>query len=176
MSYEYDYERFEQLLQHHLNAMYHDSDEGSEIGENISSVEEVKIIFDGYGDLETGEGALYQYVEGGNQNMESFAVFIHKDALTEGFVFPEHEFTPWALIHRPKEEVCIWVWHDLENDEWEILDLEERLEDTELNTEQVMTIMEELHNRYFQHWDKPVFEVDPTTGMAAWPFPTKDSK
>jgi hypothetical protein len=108
--------------------------------------------------------------------MESFAVFIHKDALTEGFVFPEHEFTPWALIHRPKEEVCIWVWHDLENDEWEILDLEERLEDTELNTEQVMTIMEELHNRYFQHWDKPVFEVDPTTGMAAWPFPTKDSK
>jgi hypothetical protein len=90
----YDYERFEELLKHHLDAMYHDSDEGSEIGENISSVEEVKIIFDGYGDLETGEGALYQYVEGGNKNMESFAVFIHKDALTEGFVFPEHEFTP----------------------------------------------------------------------------------
>ena len=171
----YDYERFEELLKHHLDAMYHDSDEGSEIGENISSVEEVKIIFDGYGDLETGEGALYQYVEGGNKNMESFAVFIHKDALTEGFVFPEHEFTPWALIHRPKEEVCIWVWHDLENDEWEILDLEERLEDTELNTEQVMTIMEELHNRYFQHWDSPVFETN-EDGKAAWPFPKKDKK
>ena len=39
----YDYERFEELLKHHLDAMYHDSDEGSEIGENISSVEEVKI-------------------------------------------------------------------------------------------------------------------------------------
>jgi hypothetical protein len=167
----YDYERFEELLQHHLDAMYHDSDEGSDIGENISSVEEVKIIFDGYGDLETDE----EYIEGGNKNMESFAVFIHKDALTEGFVFPEHEFTPWALIHRPKEEVCIWVWHDVENDEWEILDLEERLEDTELNTEQVMTIMEELHNRYFQHWDSPVFETD-KDGKAAWPFPTKDSK
>ena len=167
----YDYERFEELLQHHLDAMYHDSDEGSDIGENISSVEEVKIIFDGYGDLETDD----EYIEGGNKNMESFAVFIHKDALTEGFVFPEHEFTPWALIHRPKEEVCIWVWHDLENDEWEILDLEERLEDTELNTEQVMTIMEELHNRYFQHWDSPVFETD-KDGKAAWPFPTKDSK
>jgi hypothetical protein len=167
----YDYERFEELLKHHLDAMYHDSDEGSDIGENISSVEEVKIIFDGYGDLETDD----EYIEGGNKNMESFAVFIHKDALTEGFVFPEHEFTPWALIHRPKEEVCIWVWHDLENDEWEILDLEERLEDTELNTEQVMTIMEELHNRYFQHWDSPVFETD-KDGKAAWPFPTKDSK
>jgi hypothetical protein len=167
----YDYGRFEELLKHHLDAMYHDSDEGSDIGENISSVEEVKIIFDGYGDLETDD----EYIEGGNKNMESFAVFIHKDALTEGFVFPEHEFTPWALIHRPKEEVCIWVWHDVENDEWEILDLEERLEDTELNTEQVMTIMEELHNRYFQHWDSPVFETD-KDGKAAWPFPTKDSK
>ena len=170
MPYEYDYERFEELLHHHLDAMYHDSDEGSEIGENVSSVEEMKIIFDGYGDLETDD----EYIEGGNKNMESFAVFIHKDALTEGFVFPEHDMTPWALIHRPSEEVCIWVWHDVENDEWEILDLEERLEDTELNTEQVMTIMEELHDRYF----KPIETKFDVKGMptAAWPFPTGDKK
>jgi hypothetical protein len=158
---------FEELLQHHLDAMYHDSDEGSEIGENVSSVEEMKIIFDGYGDLETDD----EYIEGGNKNMESFAVFIHKDALTEGFVFPEHDMTPWALIHRPSEEVCIWVWHDVENDEWEILPLEERLEDTELNGEQVMTIMEELHERYFKMNDEPVFEVRPK-GHSSWPFPT----
>jgi hypothetical protein len=172
MPFEYDYERFEELLQHHLDSMHHDSDEGSDIGENISSIEEVKIIFDGYGDLETDD----EYIEGGNKNMESFAVFIHKDALTEGFVFPEHEFTPWALIHRPKEEVCVYVWHDVEKNEWEILDLEERLEDTELNTEQVMTIMEELHDRYFKPWEKPVFETDSKTGMPAWPFPTGDKK
>ena len=158
---------FEELLQYHLDAMYHDSDEGSEIGENVSSVEEMKIIFDGYGDLETDD----EYIEGGNKNMESFAVFIHKDALTEGFVFPEHDMTPWALIHRPSEEVCIWVWHDVENDEWEILPLEERLEDTELNGEQVMTIMEELHERYFKMNDEPVFEVRPK-GHSSWPFPT----
>ena len=167
MPYEYNYERFEELLHHHLDAMYHDSDEGSEIGENVSSVEEMKIIFDGYGDLETDD----EYIEGGNKNMESFAVFIHKDALTEGFVFPEHDMTPWALIHRPSEEVCIWVWHDVENDEWEILDLEERLEDTELNTEQVMTIMEELHDRYF----KPI-EFDGELAPSSWPFPTGDKK
>ena len=158
---------FEELLQHHLDAMYHDSDEGSEIGENVSSVEEMKIIFDGYGDLETDD----EYIEGGNKNMESFAVFIHKDALTEGFVFPEHDMTPWALIHRPSEEVCIWVWHDVEKNEWEILDLEERLEDTELNSEQVMNIMEELHERYFKMNDEPVFEVRPK-GHSSWPFPT----
>jgi len=172
MPFEYDYERFEELLQHHLDAMYHDSDEGSDIGENVSSVEEMKIIFDGYGDLETDN----EYIEGGNKNMESFAVFIHKDALSEGFVFPEHDSAWNMIIHRPKEEVCVYVWHDVEKNEWEILDLEERLEDTELNTEQVMTIMEELHNRYFQPWEKPVFEIDPTTGMAAWPFPTGDKK
>jgi len=172
MPFEYNYERFEELLQHHLDAMYHDSDEGSDIGENVSSVEEMKIIFDGYGDLETDD----EYIEGGNKNMESFAVFIHKDALTEGFVFPEHDSAWNMIIHRPKEEVCIWVWHDVEKNEWEILDLEERLEGTELNTEQVMTIMEELHDRYFKPWEKPVFETDSKTGMPAWPFPTGDKK
>ena len=158
---------FEELLQHHLDAMYHDSDEGSEIGENVSSVEEMKIIFDGYGDLETDD----EYIEGGNKNMESFAVFIHKDALTEGFVFPEHDMTPWALIHRPSEEVCIWVWHDVENNEWEILPLEERLEDVDMTEEEVMNILEVLHERYFKMNDEPVFEVRPK-GHSSWPFPT----
>jgi hypothetical protein len=173
MPFEYDYERFEELLQHHLDAMYHDSDEGSDIGENVSSVEEMKIIFDGYGDLETDD----EYIEGGNRNMESFAVFIHKDALTEGFVFPEHDMTPWALIHRPSEEVCIWVWHDVKNNEWEILPLEDRLEDTELNTEQVMTIMEELHDRYFKPIERSKLD-NHIKGLspAAWPFPTGDKK
>ena len=73
----------------------------------------VKIIFDGYGyDEETND-------EQGNKNMLSFAVFVHKDSLTKEF--PPHELTPWALIHRPKEEVCIWAWYDVENDEVEII-------------------------------------------------------
>ena len=169
MPFEYDYQRFDELLQYHLDAMYHDSDEGSEIGENVSSIEEVKIIFDGYGDLETDD----EYIEGGNKNMESFAVFIHKDALAEGFVFPEHDSAWNMIIHRPKEEVCVYVWHDVEKNEWEILDLEERLEDTELNTEQVMTIMEELHKRYFESSTIDFGDVLPTS---AWPFPTGDKK
>jgi hypothetical protein len=169
MPFEYDYERFEELLQHHLDAMHHDSDEGSDIGENISSIEEVKIIFDGYGYNEETD-------EDDNKNMESFTIFIHKNALAEGFEFPEHDMTPWCLIHRPKEEVCVYAWHDLEKDEWEILDLEERLQDTELNVEEVMEIMEGLHERYFKPWEKPVFETDSKTGMPAWPFPTGEPK
>lgn len=77
----------------------------------------VKIIFDGYGyDEETNE-------ENANENMMSFAVFVHKNSLTEEF--PEHEFTPWALIHRPKEEVCIHVWYDVESDEVEVIPFED---------------------------------------------------
>jgi len=162
----YDYERFEELLKHHLEAMWRDPDE-LEIGENISDVAEVKIIFDGYGDLETED----EYIEGGNKNMESYAIFIHKDALSEGFEFPEHDMTPWALIHRPSEEVCVYAWYDVEKDYWEILDLEERLEDTELNVEQVMEIMEGLHERYFKPIDFSG-ELAPST----WPFPTKGDK
>ena len=77
----------------------------------------VKIIFDGYGyDEETNE-------ENTNKNMVSFAVFVHKNSLVEEF--PPHDITPWALIHRPKEEVCIWVWYDVENDVVDVIPFED---------------------------------------------------
>ena len=169
MTFEFGYERFDELLKQHLDEMYHDSDEGSDIGEDISSIREVKIIFDGYGDLETDD----DYIEGGNKNMESFAIFIHKDALSDGFVFPEHDITPWALIHRPSEEVCIYAWHDVANDSWDILPLEDRLEDVGMTEEEVMNILEVLHERYF----KPIERSELNNHIkglaaAAWPFPT----
>ncbi len=171
----YDYERFEELLKHHLDAMYHDSDEGSEIGENISSVEEVKIIFDGYGDLEDeDENGEYRYTEGGNKNMESFAIFIHKDALVEDFIFPHHDvfgFTFGSMIqHRPAEEVCIYAWHDVVEDTWDILPLEDRLDDSnEMDETDVMKILEGLYELYFKPWEGK-FTTDPITGLPNWPF------
>ena len=140
---DYDYQRYEELLRHHLNAMYHDSDEGSDIGEDVSSIPEVKIIFDGYGDLEDeDENGEYRYTEGGNKNMESFAIFIHKDSLTEDFVFPEHvvyQFTFGGMIqHRPDEEVCIYAWHDVELSE-----------DNAMDENDVMMILEGLYLKYF---------------------------
>ena len=141
MSYEYDYERFEELIQNHLDVMWRYSDE-LEIGEDISDLREVKIIFDGYGYNEETD-------EQDDKNMESYAIFIHKDALNEGFEFPPHELTPWALIHRPKEEVCIYAWYDVENDIWDILPLEDRLTDCAMSEEDVMNILEGLHVKYF---------------------------
>ena len=141
---DYDYEAFERCMMHLLNDMYRDSDE-LEIGENISSIPEVKIIFDGYGDLDTEE----EYIEGGNTDMESYAIFIHKDSLTEDFEFPEHDMTPWALIHRPKEEVCIYAWYDVAEDYWEILPLEERVYDTTMKENDAMKILLGLEEKYF---------------------------
>ncbi len=147
--YEYDYKRFDDIIVALLTTSWREPEE-LQIGEDISDIPEVKIIFDGYGDLEdVDESGNYRYVEGGNKNMESYAVFIHKDSATEDFVFPEHELTPWCLIHRPKEEVCIYIWYDVENDNWDILPLEERVEDTDLTVEQVMGILEALNDKYF---------------------------
>jgi hypothetical protein len=149
IEFEYDYKRFDDIIITLVTSSWRDPDE-LEIGEDISDIPEVKIIFDGYGDLEDeDENGEYRYTEGGNVNMESYAIFIHKDAAQEGFVFPEHDLTPWALIHRPKEEVCIYAWYDVENDNWDILPLEDRIEDTDLTIQQVMSILEALNKRYY---------------------------
>ena len=105
----------------------------------------VKIIFDGFGDLEEENmDGEYKYIENGNVSMKSFAVFIHKNSLTEEF--PPHELTPWALIHRPKEEVCIYVWYDEENDDIDVIPFEEN-NSTELDPELVTELIFAIHKR-----------------------------
>jgi len=153
--FEYDYQRFSEIIKLLLKSAWIDHDDELEIGEDVSDQSEVKIIFDGYGDLEDeDEDGEYRYTEGGNRNMQSFAIFIHNDALTEGFVFPPHNtysFTFGRMIqHRPDEEVCIFAWYDVENDDWDIIPLEDRLsEDNSMDAEDVMRILEGLHQKYF---------------------------
>ena len=153
--FEYDYQRFSEIIKLLLKSAWIDHDDELEIGEDVSDQQEVKIIFDGYGDLEDeDENGEYRYTEGGNRNMQSFAIFIHNDALTEGFVFPPHHtysFTFGRMIqHRPDEEVCIFAWYDVENDDWDIIPLEDRLsEDNSMDAEDVMRILEGLHQKYF---------------------------
>jgi len=153
--FEYDYQRFSEIIKLLLKSAWIDHDDELEIGEDVSDQSEVKIIFDGYGDLEDeDEDGEYRYTEGGNRNMQSFAIFIHNDALTEGFVFPPHNtysFTFGRMIqHRPDEEVCIFAWYDVENDDWDIIPLEDRLsEDNSMDVEDVMRILEGLHQKYF---------------------------
>jgi len=100
----------------------------------------VKIIFDGYADLETEE----EYIEAGDKTQLSFAIFIHKNSLTKEF--PPHEETPWALIHRPKEEVCVWAWYNENTDDVDIIPFEDN-NSTELDHELVYDIIAKIEER-----------------------------
>lgn len=148
---DYDYERYYDILTTILKDAQPEQ-EDLVIGENISTMPEVKIIFDGFGDLETqDENGEYVYEEGGDTNMESYAIFIHKKAMDEGFEFPEHDMTPWALIHRTQDEVCIYAWYDMENDQWDILQLEDRIDtDSPMTAKDVMDILEHLYKKYYE--------------------------
>jgi hypothetical protein len=154
---EYGYNKFEEylikLLENRTEVLE------PEIGDNISPISEIKVAFDGYGDLETEDAnGEYEYVEHGNTNMESYAIYIHKDSARRGFVFPEHDtysFTFGNMVqHRPDEEVCLFAWHEFVEEEdawrWHVIPLEDRLaEDNSLTAEQVMEILEVVVNRYF---------------------------
>ena len=172
---EYDYSKYENILIEMLKASWRDPDD-LEIGVDISDLPEVKITFEGYGDLdEENMDGEYKYIEGGNTNMESYAIFIHKDSLTEDFVFPEHDvfgFTFGSMIqHRPAEEVCIWAWYDVENNSWDILPLEDRLSgDNAMDENDVMTILESLYDKYFKLVENP---DNGTLKPIRWPFPTE---
>ena len=171
---EYDYARYEKILVDMLEGSHRDPDD-LEIGRDISDLPEVKITFEGYGDLdEENMDGEYKYIEGGNTNMESYAIFLHKDALTDDFIFPAHDvfgFTFGSMIqHRPAEEVCIWAWYDVENNSWDILSLEDRLsEDNAMNENDVMKILEGLYDLYIKPWEGK-FTTDPITGLPNWPF------
>ena len=97
----------------------------------------VKIIFDGYGYNEETD------IEDDTNHL-SFAVFVHKNSLTEEF--PPHELTPWALIHRPKEEVCIHVWYDCNEDEVSVIPFEDN-HSTELDHDFVTKLIFEIKER-----------------------------
>lgn len=94
----------------------------------------VKIIFDGYGYNEETD-------EQDDLNILSFAVFVHKDSLN-GKEFPDHELTPWALIHRPKEEVCFYTVYDVKLDQFDMNPFEEG--DTKLAHDYVYQLIRDL--------------------------------
>ncbi|CAB4133461.1 hypothetical protein UFOVP257_204 [uncultured Caudovirales phage] len=163
---EYDYEKVDKVLRYLVDNMLYDVD-NLEIGENISDDTAVKIIFDGYGDLEEDENG--EYVEGGNKNMESYAIFIHKNSADPEFEFPEHDLTPWALIHRPDEEVCVYGWHDVNNDSWDFTMIEDT--STNLSKEVITKLIDDLYESYGLDEEEEENTSGVLTPNAAWPFP-----
>jgi len=134
---------------------------GDESGNVIPGI---KIIFDGYGENDDGTADL---------DNESYTVFIHRDSLdlTE---FPSHEQTPWALIHRPKEEVCIYCWYNAITGDVDVIPFEDN-NGTELDHDYVTSLIFELERKWFgtEEYDSD----DHLTKLRddnGWPFPTAD--
>lgn len=113
------------------------------IGEDISPIPEIKIIFNEYGyDEETD-------TEGGNLQVESYSLFVHKNSLDDGFIFPEHEQTGWSLlVHRPLEEVCVYAAYDVDEDCWHINYPEDSDHNSGLTYESVRDILKVFYARY----------------------------
>lgn len=128
---------YSEVVEGWLRTFISTMDEGElEAGDDSGVVPDgVKIIFDGYGENDDGST---------DYNTESFAIFVHKNSLTEPF--PPHELTPWALIHRPKEEVCIWAWYDVENDDVTIIPFEDN-NSTELDISFVTDLIFKIAER-----------------------------
>lgn len=139
---DYDYSFYRQVITALWNAAWRDP-ANLEIGEDITDIPAVKIIFDGYGYNEETD-------EQDNVNMESYALFIHRRSGEPDFEFPPHDLTPWALIHRPREEVCIYLWYDVENEELSIQDLDET-SDSDLTVVEIMAILQTLWDTWFDY-------------------------
>lgn len=130
----------DEILEYFLNEARSNTDE-LVIGEDISPIPELKIIFDGYQeDEDTGED-IY--------SSESYAFFIHKDALTKGFTFPKHDNGGWTLIHRPDEEICLSAWYDTDENIWTLPDdWNDSIDDKKLTVKQFEDILGKLYKKY----------------------------
>lgn len=114
--------------------------DGYVIGEDISPVPELKIIFDGFAEDDNGDD---------DQSSESYAIFIHKDAMKKGFAFPKHDDTPWTVVHRPNEEICLSAWYNNEECYWTLPeDWSVAINSKNLTVKQFEDILSKLYIRY----------------------------
>lgn len=127
----------EEWVRHFFSTM---DDEAPRIGDDSGeSPFGVKIIFDGYGyDEETDQ-------ENADENSWSFAVFVHKDSLTQEF--PEHDYAWGFIVHRPKEEVCIYAWYDLNEDRVDVIPFDDSSTSTDMDKEFVKDLIVKIWQR-----------------------------
>lgn len=121
----------ESWVRNFINTMDSDPEVGDRSGNEPLGV---KIIFDGYGYNEETD-------EEDDKNVMRFAIFIHKNSLS-GEEFPEHEFTPWALINRPKEEGCIFAIYVVDENSFDFDPFEDG--NTELDHEFVYQLIRDI--------------------------------
>lgn len=130
----------DEMLQYFLEEARANADE-LVVGEDISPIPELKIIFDGFGeDEDTGEE---------DYSSESYAFFIHKNALQKGFAFPKHDNGGWTIVHRPDQEICLSAWYDSDENFWTLPDdWNDSIDDKKLSAELFEDILRKLYEKY----------------------------
>jgi hypothetical protein len=132
-----------EVLEAFLAKSRYEAKDTTTAGKNISCIPELKIAFDGYAEDEaTGEQT--------DASSESYAIYISKNALKKGFVFPEHEATAWAIVHRPEEEFCAFAWLNNDTDSWDFPNLDWPEQDSKLTFQQIEKILNGLYAKYFE--------------------------
>ena len=129
----------DEMLEYFLEEARTEAD-GFVVGEDISPIPELKIIFDGFAEDDNGEE---------DQSNESYALFIHKDALNKNFVFPKHEVAPWSLVHRPDQEIWLHAWYDATDNYWTLPDdWNDSIDNKNLSVELFEDILSKLYKRH----------------------------
>ena len=93
----------------------------------------VNIVFDGY--LEDDDGCT-------DEAQPCYAIFVHKDSLQRHF--PPHDNSHGFIAHRPDQEVCFYVWLNLDSSE----DQEINEPESDINIDEFYDIIIELDRRY----------------------------
>lgn len=123
-------------------------------GENIAKEPELKISFEKFGLNDDEEF---------DKNEQGYVLFLHKNALSKDFIFPNHESSYGLANSRPADEVSVFAWYNVEDNVLSIRNLDEDIAETELKKTQVKKVLEGLNKKYM--------EVPPALKPnAGWPF------
>ena len=114
---------------------HYNDDELIEAGDESDTIG--VIMFDGFGENDDGVAE--------NQNLWTFAVYIHKDSLTKEF--KKHEQHPFAILPRPHEECCVHVWYRVMQDEVDVVTSIEDDDCTKLDRKFVIDLIHKIEER-----------------------------
>lgn len=129
-------------------------DEDPRVGQNVSTLPELKITFEGFGETEH---------HGEDRDKESYAVYIHKRALEPNFVFPDHQENGLTVTHRPDDEICHFLWYDRASSEFYGSSLIESIQTSNLSYDEIKVVIEGLHASRTKLAEKPGTSKPPAT-------------
>lgn len=129
-------ETLEDYLEYFIKRSLLQEGEDRLIGENSCPYPELKVAFDGFAD------------DGDDEDSESYVIYVHKNSLNDGFIFPEHISNGLHAIQRPNEEAYFYAWYDKITEKIEIINVDESLEESELSEDSIKKILIKLFKKY----------------------------